>query len=71
MFKTAGSMIAFAGLSSRPELNNKIRMFVGLAPVARVGNVNVPILHVLAPLADILLVFIQQDVLLQAIEIIM
>jgi len=35
-----GSMMAFAGLSENPELQSKIKLFFGLAPVSRLRNVN-------------------------------
>ena len=35
-----GSMMAFAGLSQNPQLQSKIKMFFGLAPVSRLRNVN-------------------------------
>ena len=33
-----GTMMGFAGFSTQPELADKVKLFIALAPVARVSN---------------------------------
>jgi len=42
-----GSVMGFAGFSTQPELADKVKLFIALAPVARVSNVQ----GALAPLS--------------------
>lgn len=46
-----GTLIAFALLSEKVEYNNKIKLFMGLGPVATVGYINSPI-RFLVPFAS-------------------
>ncbi|XP_040072033.2 lipase 3-like [Ixodes scapularis] len=48
-----GAQILFELLSERPEFNNKITLFSGMAPVAYLGHLRAP-LRVLLPFEDIL-----------------
>lgn len=45
-----GSVMGFAGFSTQPELEAKVKLFIALAPVARVGHIEGP----LALIADII-----------------
>ena len=44
-----GAVMGFAGFSTQPELAAKVKLFIALAPVARMAN----IIGVLRPLAQI------------------
>ncbi|XP_050390148.2 lysosomal acid lipase/cholesteryl ester hydrolase [Patella vulgata] len=46
-----GSMIGFAGFSQNQTLADKIKLFIALAPVAKVGNIKSPI-RLLAPFSN-------------------
>ena len=35
-----GSVMGFAGFSTQPELANKVKLFIALAPVARVSHIH-------------------------------
>ena len=45
-----GTVMGFAGFSTQPELEAKIKLFIALAPVARVGHIE----GALAIMADII-----------------
>ena len=45
-----GSIMGFAGFSTQPELEAKVKLFIALAPVARMENLQ----GAVAPLAEIL-----------------
>ena len=34
-----GTVMGFAGFSTQPELEAKVKVFIALAPVARIGNI--------------------------------
>ena len=44
-----GSIMGFAGFSTQPELEAKVKLFIALAPVARLENMQ----GALVPLAEI------------------
>ena len=43
-----GTLIAFAAMSSNPEFEKKIKLFIPLAPIVTIGNIMVPYLRALA-----------------------
>ncbi|CAB4016770.1 lipase member K-like, partial [Paramuricea clavata] len=43
-----GTLIAFAALSTNPELAKKVKLFIALAPIVTIGNIMVPELRILA-----------------------
>ena len=45
-----GSVMGFAGFSTQPELEAKVKLFIALAPVARVGHIE----GALAVIADLI-----------------
>ena len=45
-----GSVMGFAGFSTQPELEAKVKLFIALAPVARVGHIE----GALAVMADLI-----------------
>lgn len=45
-----GTVMGFAGFSTQPELAAKVKLFIALAPVARVSHIE----GALAPLAQII-----------------
>ncbi|XP_028409163.1 gastric triacylglycerol lipase-like [Dendronephthya gigantea] len=49
-----GTLIAFAAFSTNPELAKKIKLFVALAPIATIGNINVPFLRTLAEVVTVI-----------------
>ncbi len=46
-------MVGFAGFSMYPEIAKRVRVFVALAPVAKVANIRGPI-AALAPFAELI-----------------
>ena len=46
-----GTLIAFAAFSTNPELEKKISLFIALAPIVTIGNIEVSYLKALAEIA--------------------
>jgi hypothetical protein len=51
-----GTTLAFAALSQYQDVAARIKYFVALAPVTRIGSIPDPFFAALAPFADLLLV---------------
>ena len=49
-----GTLIAFAAFSTNPELEKKISLFIALAPIATMGNIEVPYLEALAGITTVI-----------------